>query len=117
MFNLLHFAWKKLSTNFDLLGGVTQPSCPYKCISAKYKMPNCYTPLEELVYTFGGPWSFAIFLFFTIILLAIILSALRVKICESDITYRSTNAIHNDAYASSPFLLSLAEVYSPFHTL
>ncbi|XP_051212959.1 uncharacterized protein [Lolium perenne] len=91
-------------------GGVTQPSCPYKCISAKYKMPNCYTPLEELVYTFGGPWSFAIFLFFTIILLAIILTALRVKICESDITYRSTNAIHNDAYASSPFLLSLAEV-------
>lgn len=91
-------------------GGVTQQSCPYKCISAKYKMPNCYTPLEELVYTFGGPWSFAVFLFFTIILLALILSALRVKICESDVTYRSTNAIHNDAYASSPFLLSLAEV-------
>ncbi|CAM0908386.1 unnamed protein product [Alopecurus aequalis] len=91
-------------------GGVTQPSCPYRCISAKYKMPNCYTPLEELIYTFGGPWSFAIFLFFTVILLALILSALRVKIHESDVTYRSTNAFHNDAYASSPFLLSLAEV-------
>uniref|UniRef100_A0ACD5V1E2 Uncharacterized protein n=2 Tax=Avena sativa TaxID=4498 RepID=A0ACD5V1E2_AVESA len=91
-------------------GGVTLPSCPYRCISAKYKMPNCYTPLEELIYTFGGPWSFAIFLFFTIILLALILSALRVKIAESDIMYRSTNAINNDAYASSPFLLSLAEV-------
>lgn len=110
MFKLLDFAWKKLSINFDLLGGVTQPSCPYKCISAKYKMPNCYTPLEEVIYTFGGPWSFAVFLFFTIILLALILSAVRVKIGESEVTYRATSAIHNDAYASSPFLLSLAEV-------
>ncbi|KAF2932854.1 uncharacterized protein [Oryza sativa Japonica Group] len=91
-------------------GGVTEPSCPYKCISSKYKMPNCYTPLEELIYTFGGPWSFAIILSFTIILLALVLSALRVKIGESDITYRSTNAIHNDGCASFPFLLSLAEV-------
>ncbi|XP_037475233.1 uncharacterized protein LOC119352753 [Triticum dicoccoides] len=91
-------------------GGVTQPSCPYKCISAKYKMPNCYTPLEEVIYTFGGPWSFAVFLFFAIILLALILSAVRVKIGESEVTYRATSAIHNDAYASSPFLLSLAEV-------
>ncbi|XBI97770.1 hypothetical protein VPH35_018089 [Triticum aestivum] len=91
-------------------GGVTQPSCPYKCISAKYKMPNCYTPLEEVIYTFGGPWPFAVFLFFAIILLALILSAVRVKIGESEVTYRATSAIHNDAYASSPFLLSLAEV-------
>uniref|UniRef100_A0A0D9W2D7 DUF8003 domain-containing protein n=1 Tax=Leersia perrieri TaxID=77586 RepID=A0A0D9W2D7_9ORYZ len=52
-------------------GGVTEPSCPYKCISS---------------------------------------NALRVKIGESDITYRSTNAIHNDGCASFPFLLSLAEV-------
>uniref|UniRef100_A0A0E0DAX6 Uncharacterized protein n=1 Tax=Oryza meridionalis TaxID=40149 RepID=A0A0E0DAX6_9ORYZ len=37
-------------------------------------------------------------------------NALRVKIGESDITYRSTNAIHNDGCASFPFLLSLAEV-------
>ncbi|CAL5028567.1 unnamed protein product [Urochloa decumbens] len=91
-------------------GGVTKPPCPYKCISDKYKMPNCYTPLEELMYTFGGPWSFAIILSFTIILLALILSALRIKIGESDITYRATNAIHNDGCSSFPFLLSLAEV-------
>ncbi|TVU07382.1 hypothetical protein EJB05_47435, partial [Eragrostis curvula] len=91
-------------------GGVTQPPCPYKCISDKYKMPNCYTPLEELMYTFGGPWSFAIILSFTIILLALILSAIRIKIGESDITYRATNAIHNDGCSSFPFLLSLAEV-------
>ncbi|XP_062225242.1 uncharacterized protein LOC133923944 isoform X3 [Phragmites australis] len=91
-------------------GGVTKPPCPYECISDKYKMPNCYTPLEELMYTFGGPWSFAIILSFTIILLALILSALRIKIGESDITYRATNAIHNDGCSSFPFLLSLAEV-------
>ncbi|KAL6839711.1 hypothetical protein ACP4OV_030399 [Aristida adscensionis] len=91
-------------------GGVTRPQCPYKCISDKYKMPNCYTPLEELVYTFGGPWSFSIILSFTIILLALILSALRIKIGESDITYRATNVIHNDGCSSFPFLLSLAEV-------
>jgi hypothetical protein len=91
-------------------GGVTQPPCPYKCISDKYKMPNCYTPLEELMYTFGGPWSFAIILSFTIILLALILSGLRIKIGESDITYPATNAIHNDGCSSFPFLLSLAEV-------
>jgi len=74
-------------------------------------MPNCYTPLEELMYTFGGPWSFSIILSFTIILLSLILSALRIKIGESDITYRATNAIHNDGCSSFPFLLSLAEVY------
>uniref|UniRef100_M8BGT4 DUF8003 domain-containing protein n=1 Tax=Aegilops tauschii TaxID=37682 RepID=M8BGT4_AEGTA len=51
-----------------------------------------------------------VFLFFAIILLALILSAVRVKIGESEVTYRATSAIHNDAYASSPFLLSLAEV-------
>lgn len=64
------------------------------------------------MYTFGGPWSFAIILSFTIILLALILSALRIKIGESDITYRATNAIHNDGCSSFPFLLSLAEVYT-----
>ncbi|KAL6653051.1 hypothetical protein ACP70R_011976 [Stipagrostis hirtigluma subsp. patula] len=102
--------WRRLSINLFLQGGVTQPRCPYKCISDKYKMPNCYTPLEELVYTFGGPWTFAIILSFTIIILSLILSALRIKIGESDITYRATNAIHNDGCSSFPFLLSLAEV-------
>lgn len=91
-------------------GGVTQPSCPYKCISAKYKMPNCYTPLEELIYTFGGPWFFAIILSAAIIILALILSAIRVKIGEGGVTYRATNAIQNDTYSSFPHLLSLAEV-------
>ncbi|VFQ71085.1 unnamed protein product, partial [Cuscuta campestris] len=43
-------------------GGVTQSPCPYKCISDKYRMPNCYTPLEELIYTFGGPWPFSLLL-------------------------------------------------------
>ena len=107
----------ELSIYCLLLGGVTQPPCPYKCISDKYKMPNCYTPLEELMYTFGGPWSFAIILSFTIILLALILSGLRIKIGESDITYRATNAINNDGCSSFPFLLSLAEVYFSFHSI
>ncbi|CAK9235100.1 unnamed protein product [Sphagnum troendelagicum] len=37
-------------------GGVVEPKCPYQCTSEKYRMPNCYTMLEDLVYTLGGPW-------------------------------------------------------------
>ncbi|XP_020083970.1 uncharacterized protein LOC109707240 isoform X3 [Ananas comosus] len=91
-------------------GGVTQPSCPYRCLSEKYRMPKCYTPLEELVYAFGGPWPFAILLSFILILLALILSALRIKIGKNDYSYQSTNSIQHDGSDSFPYLLSLAEV-------
>ncbi|XP_010919832.1 uncharacterized protein [Elaeis guineensis] len=91
-------------------GGVTQPFCPYKCLSEKYKMPKCYTPLEELIHTFGGPWPFAILLSFILVLLALLLSALRIKIVGSDFSYRSASSIQHDGSDSLPYLLSLAEV-------
>ncbi|KAL5728944.1 hypothetical protein ACHQM5_001963 [Ranunculus cassubicifolius] len=43
-------------------GGVAETPCPYKCISDRYHMPHCYTALEELIYTFGGPWLFGLLL-------------------------------------------------------
>ncbi|KAF8379153.1 hypothetical protein HHK36_028582 [Tetracentron sinense] len=87
-------------------GGVTQPSCPYKCISDKYRMPNCYTPLEELIYTFGGPWPFAVLMSCILVLLSLLLSTLRIKTVNS---YRTANSIehHSNHF---PYLLSLAEV-------
>ncbi|EXB24696.1 hypothetical protein L484_005490 [Morus notabilis] len=62
-----------------LYGGVTETPCPYKCISDRYRMPNCYTALEELVYTFGGPWWFGFILLGILILLALVLSVARTK--------------------------------------
>ncbi|XP_072955442.1 uncharacterized protein [Typha angustifolia] len=91
-------------------GGVTQPYCPYRCVSEKYKMPKCYTPLEELIYTFGGPWPFAILLSLVLVLLALIISGLRIKMGGSDFSYRSASSIQNDGSDTFPYLLSLAEV-------
>ncbi|PPR84335.1 hypothetical protein GOBAR_AA36379 [Gossypium barbadense] len=88
-------------------GGVRQSSCPYKCISEKYRMPNCYTPLEELMYTFGGPWPFALLLSGILVLLAVLLSTLRIKLVES------SSYVANIEHQSShhfPYLLSLSEV-------
>ncbi|XVF52441.1 hypothetical protein PTKIN_Ptkin05aG0018300 [Pterospermum kingtungense] len=87
-------------------GGVGQPFCPYKCISDKYRMPNCYTPLEELIYTFGGPWLFALLLSGVLVLLALSLSILRIKFVES------SSYVANIEHQSShfPHLLSLSEV-------
>ncbi|KAE8726804.1 ATP synthase delta chain [Hibiscus syriacus] len=88
-------------------GGVCQPSCPYKCISDKYRMPNCYTPLEELMYTFGGPWPFALLLSGILVLLAVLLSTLRIKLVDS------SSYVANIEHQSShrfPYLLSLSEV-------
>ncbi|KAJ3680638.1 hypothetical protein LUZ60_016916 [Juncus effusus] len=93
-------------------GGATQPKCPYKCISQKYKMPKCYTPIEEIIYTFGGPLSFSILLSFFLILLALLISAIRIKMGKSgmDYSYRSKSGTGNDGHGSFPYLLSLAEV-------
>ncbi|KAJ8632040.1 hypothetical protein MRB53_025376 [Persea americana] len=91
-------------------GGVAQSSCPYKCVSEKYRMPSCYTPLEDLIYTFGGPWPFALLLSFTLVVLAVILSALRTKLVGPDYAYQATNTIDHHGPHTSPYLLSLAEV-------
>ncbi|KAK4753990.1 hypothetical protein SAY87_002094 [Trapa incisa] len=92
-------------------GGVTDYPCPYKCISEQFHMPKCYTALEELIYTFGGPWWFGLILLTALILLAIVLSAARMKYVGGDDipvtqpTRRSSRLDH-----SFPFLESLNEV-------
>ncbi|KAL8552848.1 hypothetical protein ACS0TY_001507 [Phlomoides rotata] len=91
-------------------GGVTQSSCPYKCISDKYRTPKCYTPFEELIYTFGGPWPFAFLLFCVVMLLALILNALRIKFIGSGCSYDGANSIMHHDDQRSPYLLSLSEV-------
>ncbi|KAG8636170.1 hypothetical protein MANES_16G106300v8 [Manihot esculenta] len=92
-------------------GGVTERPCPYKCVSDRYHMPNCYTTLEELVYTFGGPWWFCFILLGLLILLALVLSVARMKYAAGDELpsvvppQRQSRIDH-----SFPFLESLNEV-------
>ncbi|POO00581.1 ephrin type-B receptor [Trema orientale] len=65
-------------------GGVTETPCPYRCTSDRYHMPNCYTALEEVIYTFGGPWLFGFILLGILILLALVLSVARMKYVGAD---------------------------------
>ncbi|KAL5748335.1 hypothetical protein ACOSQ2_025632 [Xanthoceras sorbifolium] len=90
-------------------GGVSQQFCPYKCISDKYRMPNCYTPLEELIYTFGGPWPFALILSCVLVLLALLLNTLRIKLVKSSSSY-GEDSIQHHSHHHFPYLLSLSEV-------
>lgn len=101
--------WAINSHKCEISGGVRQPFCPYECISDKYRMPNCYTPLEELVYTFGGPWSFALLLSCILVLLALLLSTLRIKLVGSSSSY-GENSMENHSHHHFPYLLSLSEV-------
>ncbi|KAK9716251.1 hypothetical protein RND81_06G221200 [Saponaria officinalis] len=95
-------------------GGVSQPACPYRCISDKYRMPRCFTPLEELMYTFGGPWTFSLLLVFCLISLGLLLNILRMKLVGSNSGYRSTYSFEQDGRDyRSPHLLSLSEVKGP----
>ncbi|MCO5593740.1 hypothetical protein L7F22_047757 [Adiantum nelumboides] len=92
-------------------GGVTYSACPYKCVSDKYRMPYCYTPLQELIYTFGGPWVFGLILAALLVLLALVLSVARVKLIgteEPSGPVATPPGAHNDH--SVPFLESLNEV-------
>ncbi|XP_042002444.1 uncharacterized protein LOC121751713 [Salvia splendens] len=92
-------------------GGITETPCPYKCISDRYHMPNCYTALEELIYTFGGPWLFGLLLLGLLVLLALVLSVARMKFIGVDElpgpapTQQGSQIDH-----SFPFLESLNEV-------
>lgn len=90
-------------------GGVTQPFCAYKCISDKYRMPNCHTPLEELLYTFGGPWPFAFMLSCILVLLALLLSTMRIKLVGSG-SHHNANSVERNSHNHFPYLLSLSEV-------
>ncbi|KAK1408067.1 hypothetical protein QVD17_39699 [Tagetes erecta] len=91
-------------------GGVSMSLCPYKCRSEKYRMPNCYTALEELIYTFGGPWPFALMLSCVVILLGVLLSTLRVKLVGQDFSYEKVDSVERTNHHHFPSLLSLSQV-------
>ncbi|KAM0968498.1 hypothetical protein TB2_016507 [Malus domestica] len=92
-------------------GGVAEAPCPYKCISDRYHMPHCYTALEELIYTFGGPWLFGLLLIALLILLALVLSVARMKLVGVDELPGPAPTQHGSQIDHSfPFLESLNEV-------
>ncbi|KAL8040499.1 hypothetical protein ABFX02_10G102100 [Erythranthe guttata] len=92
-------------------GGVTEAPCPYKCISERYHMPHCYTALEELIYTFGGPWLFGFILVCLLVLLALVLSVARMKFAGGDeLPGLVPNRRGSPNDRSFPFLESLNEV-------
>ncbi|CAK9169449.1 unnamed protein product [Ilex paraguariensis] len=92
-------------------GGITETPCPYKCNSERYHMPHCYTALEELMYTFGGPWLFGLLLLGLLILLAVVLSVARMKFVGVDELPGPTPTQHSSQIDHSfPFLESLNEV-------
>lgn len=95
-------------------GGVSEPSCPYRCISDKYRMPHCFTPLEELTHTFGGPWLFSLILLCSLVSLGLLLNMLRAKIVGSRCAYSGAYSFeqHHSDYRL-PHLLSLSEVKGP----
>lgn len=102
-----------------LAGGVVQEKCPYQCTSEKFHMPNCYTTLEDLVYTLGGPWLFTLLLLVVMFVLAMVLSVARLKLVgDDDFTGPPPAPTPDDAVIdhSYPFLESLNEVRAPHNS-
>ncbi|KAL9376523.1 hypothetical protein Peur_030643 [Populus x canadensis] len=92
-------------------GGIAETPCPYKCVSDRFHMPHCYTALEELIYTFGGPWLFGLLLLGLLILLALVLSVARMKFVGVDELPGPAPTQHGSQIDHSfPFLESLNEV-------
>uniref|UniRef100_A0A6N2L0R8 DUF8003 domain-containing protein n=4 Tax=Salix TaxID=40685 RepID=A0A6N2L0R8_SALVM len=92
-------------------GGIAETPCPYKCVSERFHMPRCYTALEELIYTFGGPWLFCLLLLGVLILLALVLSVARMKFVGVDELPGPAPTQHGSQIDHSfPFLESLNEV-------
>ncbi|XP_022750126.1 uncharacterized protein LOC111299295 isoform X3 [Durio zibethinus] len=92
-------------------GGIAETPCPYECISDRYHMPHCYTALEELIYTFGGPWLFCLLLVGLLILLALVLSVARMKFVGVDeLPGPAPTQYGSQIDHSFPFLESLNEV-------
>lgn len=78
-------------------------------------MPNCYTAVEELVYTFGGPWLFSLILLGLLVFLALVLSVARLKYVTADELPASVPARRGSRLDNSfPFLESLNEVHFQF---
>ena len=100
------------------VGGSAERPCPYKCISDKYHLPNCYTALEELMETFGGPWVFSLLLLGLLILLALVLSVARMKFMGFDDSPGHAPTQHGSQIDHSfPFLESLNEVFHSFQLI
>ncbi|KAG0456289.1 hypothetical protein HPP92_024077 [Vanilla planifolia] len=77
----------------------------------RYHMPQCYTALEELIYTFGGPWLFGLLLFGLLVLLALVLSVARMKFVGNDELPGPAPTQHGSQIDHSvPILESLNEV-------
>uniref|UniRef100_A0A2P2LJ11 Uncharacterized protein MANES_03G057400 n=1 Tax=Rhizophora mucronata TaxID=61149 RepID=A0A2P2LJ11_RHIMU len=96
---------------YPLTGGIAETPCPYRCVSDRFHMPNCYTALEELIYTFGGPWLFCLLLVGLLILLALVLSVARMKFVGVDELPGPAPTQHGSQIDHSfPFLESLNEV-------
>ncbi|ONK80989.1 uncharacterized protein A4U43_C01F24020 [Asparagus officinalis] len=92
-------------------GGVSRTPCPYKCVSERYRMPHCYTAIEELIFTFGGPWPFGLLLLSLLVLLALVMSVARVKFVGGDELPGPAPTQHGTQIDHSfPFLESLNEV-------
>ncbi|KAK3018456.1 hypothetical protein RJ639_004273 [Escallonia herrerae] len=105
------------ATYIAVRGGVADTPCPYNCVSERYHMPRCYTPLEELIYTFGGPWLFVFVLLSLLVLLALVLSVARMKFVSTDempALVPIRRGLHQDR--SFPFLESLNEVLETSRT-
>ncbi|KAI3904310.1 hypothetical protein MKW92_039276 [Papaver armeniacum] len=99
------------ATYTSVRGGVAEAPCPYRCISDRYHTPYCYTALEELIYTFGGPWLFGLLLSGLLILLALVLSVARMKFVGTDDLPGPAPTQHGSQIDHSfPFLESLNEV-------
>ncbi|WCJ29541.1 hypothetical protein M5689_011168 [Euphorbia peplus] len=92
-------------------GGIAETPCPFECVSDRFHMPHCYTALEELIYTFGGPWLFCLILLGLLILLALVLSVARMKFVGVDELPGPAPTQHGSQIDHSfPFLESLNEV-------
>lgn len=116
-FHFIHVnaSYSKWDSCLLFAGGITETPCPYKCVSDRYHMPHCYTALEELIYTFGGPWLFGLLLLGLLILLALVLSVARMKfIGVEELPGPAPTQQGSQIDHSFPFLESLNEVLG-FH--
>lgn len=95
-------------------GGIEKTPCPYGCISPKYSMPHCNTPIEDLIEDLGGPWVFTAGSLLVLMLLALTISVARMKLIGnedlSDPPQRLSDAVETAVDHSIPFLESLNEV-------
>lgn len=92
-------------------GGASEPTCPYNCTSEKFRMPHCYTMLEDLIHKLGGPYLFSLLVFSVMVTLACVLSVARMKLVGNDDFSMPASTPHGPQIDHSfPFLESLNEV-------